>query len=541
MFKGRIPYAAPPIDDPYGRTLLEMMQQQSRLRRDLERGQAAIGAEKWNILAQSPGQVIQALEDTHARRIAEQDRQRRIAIEEEEAAERAHQRLVADQAAVYERSLAQQEALEGAPREFIENVLGNQFDSVEAQDATPRWTDLQKEVVGVKPPDYSGLPLEAQPPPPLIPVEAAVPAQDAEDPRMFMRASPGVDRETGKPLDPVAVPIESREQELERQKLISAYNRRIKKADATDAAVLKYRLDSELDEQERLFRAAEAKEDREHRETIEARRLAASNKAQLTYPQRSSLTEEALLHSFGAMSRGKNPQFTASDAIGGLSQYGVDGEAFIRGVHEKAVNIRAGELLRGWLGTEEGKDSMSEHLTFHGGNVDNYTAPQGQQERVLRQARLDIPLADFMAGGAPAPETREVVPPPVPNLREIVEDALQPGKWPREDVPAQVAEFKNTYGFGTPEAVKLYRDVDEAVRSIRESVKQEESRPMTWEESVAARPTARAGESYGSFRARSKREHELARLSAMARVDEQNAKLLSEAANRYFSTLTPTP
>lgn len=502
---GLVPYAGPAIQDPYGETLLQMMQQQSERQYAHAMREAQRSADKWGAGADFIGSLYPAYLQQQERQRAEEDRQRaeqdRLLNRREQEARIREARRVAeregreDLQADDERRLA---SVTNIPLEEQQRLAHGQLESTQFPPVVDETGQVSLGPGVTTPAEIAAMP-ELRP----------------------MGGGYGL---------PIHSLVEGEDPVYERAPSYEEVNRFEIDRAATAAAVA----------------AAEADDRRE------AARLTAEHRSKLleiqgqqpglTYPQQSSLTEDALLHSFAAMSRGEDPLFTASDAIGGLSQYGVDGKAFIRGVHENAVNIRGGELLRRWLETEEGRDSMSEHLTLPGGDVDNYTAPQEQQERFLSQARLEIPLADFMAGGAPPPETREVVPPPVPNLREIVEDALQPGRWPRQDVPAQVAEFKNTYGLGTiEEAASLYRDVDDAVRSIMESVKQEKSGPMTWEESVTARPKPRADESYESYQSRRQREQELGHLSAMAPVDEQNAKLLSEAANRYFSTLTPTP
>jgi hypothetical protein len=511
---GLVPYAGPALQNPYGETLLQMMQQQSDRQYAHAMREAQRSADKWGAGADFIGSLYPAYLQQQERQRSEEDRERAevdrqraeqdrlLNRREQEARIREAQRVVAregreDLRAADERRLA---SVTNIPLEEQQRLAHGQLESTQF----PPVVDEAGQV--------------------SLGPGVTTPAEIAAMPELVpMGGGYGL---------PIGSLVKGEDPVYERARTFEEVNRLDIDRAANAAAV--------------AATAAKARE--------EAARLTAEHRSQLleiqreqgqprlTYSQQSSLTEEALLHSFAAMSRGEDPLFTASDAIGGLAQYGVDGKAFIRGAHEKAVNIRGGEFLRGWLGTEEGRDSMSEHLTLPGADVDNYTAPQEQQERFLSQARLEIPLADFMAGGAPAPETREVGPPPVPNLREIVEDALPQGKWPRQDVPAQVAEFKNTYGLGTiEEAANLYRDVDDAVRSIRESVKQEESGPMTWEESVTARPKPRADESYESYQSRRKREQELGHLSAMAPVDEQNAKLLSEAVNRYFSTLTPTP
>jgi len=532
---GLVPYAGPAIQDPYGETLLQMMQQQSERQYEHAMREAQRSADKWGAGADFIGSLYPAYLQQQELQRAEEDRQRAI-----EDRKRLHEATVREEARDVA-GILRTEAIEDAESLGTESRLTQADLAIGHLPSTPYEAGSTVDEMG-RPSIKRGEPIAALAPTredivrlPGGGFATSIPSGlPGEDPTLRVLT----DRETTERLDPV---------ERARLGLIGAQVGQIQdeSGDPQDIGGMLWRRDSDgtmrpmiNPETGEPFRTDQITEYQRQALAIQREQ----GQPRLTYPQQSSATEEALLHSFAAMSRGEDPLFTASDAIGGLSQYNVDGKAFIRGVHENAVNIRGGELLRGWLGTEEGRDSMSEHLTLTGGDVDNYTAPQEQQERFLSQARLEIPLADFMAGGAPAPETREVVPPPVPNLREIVEDALQPGKWPRQDVSAQVAEFKNAYGLGTiEEAANLYRDVDDAVRSIRESVKQEESGPMTWEESVTARPKPRADESYESYQLRRQREQELGHLSAMAPVNEQNAKLLSEAANRYFSTLTPTP
>jgi hypothetical protein len=132
---------------------------------------------------------------------------------------------------------------------------------------------------------------------------------------------------------------------------------------------------------------------------------------------------------------------------------------------------------------------------------------------------------------------------PVPNLREIVEEGARPGGWGSLSIEDQVAEFQarapEGYGLSREEAVALFREVDEAVTSIRETVEYERPRPMTRAESVSARPQPKPGEGYRSVYWRRQKAQTLGDLAAMAPVDEQNAKILSDAIDRYFSTLNP--
>jgi hypothetical protein len=134
-------------------------------------------------------------------------------------------------------------------------------------------------------------------------------------------------------------------------------------------------------------------------------------------------------------------------------------------------------------------------------------------------------------------------PTPVPNLREIVEEVARPDGWGSLSVKDQLAEFEapapEGYGLSREEAVALFREVDEAVTSIRETVEYKRPRPMTRAESVSARPQPKPDEPYASFQSRRKQAKTLGDLSAMAPVDEQNAKILSDAVDRYFSTLNP--
>jgi len=290
---GLIPAVVPRYRRPaLNPRIIDLMMRQSQELSEADRRQMAANVAPGQLVSAYFGGLGQQVREGFAhhqaqedRRLALEDRQRLIAIQEEEAADRAHRRLLDDQAAVYQRSKDQEAALQGAPQSIIESTLGPRYQvdpqefeaalregrspagSVEAQDPTPRWTALQEGVAGAPLPDYAGLPLKAQASP-SIPLETALPAQDTADPRTFMRASRGVDRETGKPLDPIAVPIVSDEQALERQKLIDAYTRRIEKADATDAVRLEYMLDAEAAQLDRDFEEKERKFERDKDVTV---------------------------------------------------------------------------------------------------------------------------------------------------------------------------------------------------------------------------------------------------------------------------------
>jgi hypothetical protein len=134
-------------------------------------------------------------------------------------------------------------------------------------------------------------------------------------------------------------------------------------------------------------------------------------------------------------------------------------------------------------------------------------------------------------------------PTPVPNVREIVEEVARPDGWGSLSVEDQLAEFEapapEGYGLSRKESVALFSEVNKAVTSIRKTVEYQRPRRMTRAESVSARPQPEPGEGYRSLRLRRQQAQTLGDLAAMAPVDEQNAKILSDAVDRYFSTLNP--
>jgi len=304
MPRGRIPYAGPPVSSRgYDETLLQMMQNQLIRDRDFGLEERRLRRDRSSVLADLPARIYESYMGVKDRQQAEADRLRRIEIEDEQASDRTHQRLLDEQALVSRRSQEQELALQGAPREFIEEVLGSRYSvepkdlsealregrppegSVEAEDATPRWTADQQALLGARRADYTGLPLEAQKSPEL-PLEFALPGQDTAEPRTFRRESPGVSRETGKPLDPIDVPITDREQNIQRRNIEDAYKERIAQASAVDEARLRYMLDAALQSQaqdaaaERDAASAEATAERDA-----ASAEAAMARTRVMYPQ----------------------------------------------------------------------------------------------------------------------------------------------------------------------------------------------------------------------------------------------------------------
>jgi hypothetical protein len=239
--------------------------------------------------------MIQGLQNWEAekeRQRAEEDRLRTIAIQDELASDRAHERLLADQLQVAQRSEAQAEALRGAPQSTIEAALGSAYatdpaeaqrafaegripeGSIESLDATPRYDSAQELLFSAPTPSQV---LPGQSPeevaseigegdkmaaqlgdwaPQLTPAEA-LPVQDVLDARLFAQDVPGIDRATGEPLDPIQAPITSQEQTDARAKMLAEYERRIKNADAVEAARLEYMLRAGLTAQEQKFRREE--------------------------------------------------------------------------------------------------------------------------------------------------------------------------------------------------------------------------------------------------------------------------------------------
>ena len=142
-----------------------------------------------------------------------------------------------------------------------------------------------------------------------------------------------------------------------------------------------------------------------------------------------------------------------------------------------------------------------------------------------------------------------------PNLREIVEDAVQPGGWGSREIEDQVVDFEDAFNLSRENAIALFEEVDKAVEDIRKSVELEPPpssglfgrsptprTPMAGRDWGASRPPVssqstehRPGESLFEYESRKDQERELERLRATVTVDEANALLLNDAVGKYFA------
>jgi|TARA_R110000744_G_scaffold149007_4_gene262079 hypothetical protein len=268
-----------------------------------------------------------------------------------------------------------------------------------------------------------------------------------------------------------------------------------------------------------------------------------NDSSKLSYDQLSGITEQNLLSAFGSIGMGEQPTYTANDAIAALSAFDqIDSESFIRTVHEKSVRNRASRLISAWLDTDEGKKSLADWSFGSGRDAEDYMPPESQLTVALNQARLDIPISQFLAGGA---ITREVEAPvtATPNLREIVEMRLQPGG--NVGLEPSVETFLRDYpGLSEKDAVDLYEEVYKAEIAINKSIKEElEVVPMLQErgwDAVGERLNRNSSLLGGGPRVLTREEKHEDALSEYRKgieTREQTEKVTRDAIDRYFAAL----